>query len=185
MKTKDLWRIFNQQLLKKIADSTKQEWSKAITKNFINWLTKNPQIKKIALYASLKNEVNTNSLIVYLLHNSYEVYLPVITNIVKNEMQFSKINRSDYACEVVKGIKQPSNQNWIKPPEIDLIIVPVTGFNSNKQRIGKGLRYYDKYLKQTKAIKIGFAFKVTQCFNFEIDVNDVPLDLIITESEIK
>lgn len=185
MTNKDLWRIFNQQRLKNLADATKQTWSRAITNNFINWLAKNPQFKKIGLYASLKNEVNTTSLISYLLSCKYEVYLPVITNLIKNEMQFSKINRSNYAYEVAKGIKQPSNKNWIRPTELDVIIVPVTGFNSNKHRIGKGYGYYDKYLKQTNAIKVGFAFSITWCFNFEIDVNDVPLDLIITESEIK
>ena len=68
--------------------------------------------------------------------------------------------------------------------ELDIIVIPVTGFNGNKYRIGKGLGYYDKYLKQTKATKVGFAFNLTRCFSFNLDVNDVPLDLIMTESEI-
>ncbi|MBO6104131.1 hypothetical protein J6P04_03775 [bacterium] len=72
----------------------------------------------------------------------------------------------------------------MKPTDLDLIIIPVGGFDANKYRIGKGLGYYDKYLKQTKALKIGFAFNIVRCFSFQIDVNDVPLDLIMTESEI-
>ena len=66
-----------------------------------------PNLKKIGIYVSLKSEVNTMSLIKYLLTNHYEVYLPVITNVVNNEMQFSKIINLDYASCIIKGIKQP------------------------------------------------------------------------------
>lgn len=185
MTKKELWRIFNQQRIKNISLETKQSWSDAITNHFINWLGTMPSIKKVGVYASTKNEVNTTKLIDYLLANAYEVYLPVITNLLNNEMQFNKINHSDYDYAIIKGIKQPTNKNSIKPNELDLIVIPVTGFNSNKYRIGKGFGYYDKYLKLTNAIKVGFAFSITQCFSFNVDVNDVPLDLIITESEIK
>ena len=133
---------------------------------------------------SLKSEVNTKSLIAYLLKNHYEVYLPVITNVVKNEMQFSKIINLDYAANIIKGIKQPISHDWINPRQLQVIVMPVTAFNSNKDRIGKGYGYYDQYLKKTNAIKVGFAFAITKCFNFQVEVNDVPLDLIMTESEI-
>lgn len=184
MTSKNWWRIFNTQLLKNIAFEVKQSWSNAIVKQFLSWLSMHPNILKIAVYASLKTEVNTNELIAFLLNHHYEVYLPVITNMLENQMQFSKISSSDYAYERMKGIKQPTNHEWIKPTDLDLIIVPVGGFDANKYRIGKGLGYYDKYLKQTKALKIGFAFNIVRCFSFQIDVNDVPLDLIMTESEI-
>ena len=184
MTSKNWWRIFNTQLVKNTNDKTKQAWSDAITKRFINWLSNQHYIVRIGIYASLKNEVNTNQLIAFLLNQHYEVYLPVITNLSTNQMQFSKINNFDYDYSILKGIKQPTNKQWIKPNELDLIIIPVCGFDANKYRIGKGLGYYDKYLKQTNAIKVGFAFNIVRCFSFKIDVNDVPLDLIMTESEI-
>ena len=184
MNNKELWRIFNLQRVKNISASCKAAWSQAINEKFIAWLNMHPNLKKIGIYVSLKSEVNTMSLIKYLLTNHYEVYLPVITNVVNNEMQFSKIINLDYASCIIKGIKQPISHDWIKPIDLQVIIIPVTGFNLHKDRIGKGYGYYDKYLKKTNAIKIGFAFAMMKCFNFIADINDVPLDLIMTESEI-
>lgn len=184
MTSKELWRIFNLQRLKNMNPTLKANWSQIINQKFITWLNTKPSLKRIGIYVSLKSEVNTNLLCEYLLAHDFEVYVPVITNLVNNEMQFSKINNLDYAYCITKGIKQPINHHWINPNDLQVIVIPTTAFSPHKDRIGKGKGYYDKYFKKTTAIKVGFAFAITKCFNFLVDVNDVPLDLIMTESEI-
>ena len=72
MTNKELWRLFNLQLLKNICLEKKQAWSNVINQKFISWLTTHSNLKKIGLYMSLKSEVNTLSLIAYLLKNHYE-----------------------------------------------------------------------------------------------------------------
>lgn len=49
--------------------------------------------------------------------------------------------------------------------------------------MGYGKGYYDRYLKDSSALKIGIAFDVQE-IKFDVKPTDVKLDMIITESRI-
>lgn len=64
--------------------------------------------------------------------------------------------------------------------DLDVIIIPVVGFK-DLYRMGHGKGYYDRFLANTDALKIGVAFDCQEC-EFEIKENDVPMDIMITET---
>jgi 5-formyltetrahydrofolate cyclo-ligase len=67
--------------------------------------------------------------------------------------------------------------------DIDLIIVPLLAYNQNKHRIGYGKGYYDRFInKYNPKHKIGVSFDF-QYIDFIEDINDEPLDDIITDKE--
>ena len=63
-----------------------------------------------------------------------------------------------------------------------MILVPVVGFFET-YRMGYGKGYYDRYLKNSSALKIGLAFDVQEMV-FDVKPTDIELDMIITESRI-
>ena len=81
------------------------------------------------------------------------------------------------------GVEEPLPTHKIEPKDLDVIIVPVVGFQGCK-RIGYGAGYYDRYLKETQALKIGIAFDCQEMDEIIWHEGDVELDRMITESRI-
>ena len=71
----------------------------------------------------------------------------------------------------------------IDPKMIRTIIVPCVGFDEKKNRLGHGGGYYDRYLKDSKALKILVAYEAQKLDEVICDDNDVKADLIITEKD--
>lgn len=70
------------------------------------------------------------------------------------------------------------------PPQFDVIIVPMLGFDDNLQRIGYGSGYYDRFLAtQPGTKKIGICFDLGKIPLIPAESHDIPLDTIITESQ--
>ncbi len=65
-----------------------------------------------------------------------------------------------------------------------MILVPCVGFNKKKDRLGHGGGYYDRYLKDCKALKIGIAFEAQKTEADLKEENDITLDMIITEKDV-
>ena len=81
-------------------------------------------------------------------------------------------------------IEEPIGNNIVDIHKIDLIIVPAVALDSNGNRVGRGKGYYDRLLIDSNSIKIGvcYDFQLFDCIDAES--HDVPLDIVITPSEI-
>ena len=71
----------------------------------------------------------------------------------------------------------------------DVMLVPLLVFDKNKQRLGYGKGYYDrylnKYLKKFKNIlTVGVAFSFQKYHKLPINIKDVKLNYILTEKGI-
>ena len=77
------------------------------------------------------------------------------------------------------GVLEPISYTVLENPSV--IIIPLVACDVNKNRIGMGKGYYDRYLKGKNCLKIGI------CYDFQVvegiipNETDVPLDIIITE----
>ena len=67
-------------------------------------------------------------------------------------------------------------------PALDVIIVPMLGFDKKLHRIGYGGGYYDRLLaRYPKALRIGVCFEAGKVEQIPAEPHDVPLNLIVTE----
>jgi len=84
------------------------------------------------------------------------------------------------------NILEPIGGAVIPPQQIDLIFVPLLGFDERGFRVGYGKGYYDRYLAQCRpeALKIGFSFFEAVEYIEDIDEFDVPLNFCITPHRI-
>ena len=69
------------------------------------------------------------------------------------------------------------------------MLLPLLAFDKNRNRLGYGKGYYDRYFSKTKKknnqiIKIGIAFSFQEFKRIPVNSTDVKLDYILTEKGI-
>lgn len=147
--------------------------------------------KVIMSYIDFRNEVMTEAFIKKCLALGKRVAVPFIykDNSGKSIMQASFIE--DMQADLERGtfgILEPRKEKIkvVEPKSIDIIAVPGVAFDTDRNRIGYGAGYYDRYLKNTRngCLKIGIAFEIQIVENVPADAHDFPLDMIITEKRI-
>lgn len=128
---------------------------------------------RIGIYAAAQGEPD---LLRFLQNGQFELFAPAVLN--QTDMEF---RRFEHLQPGWMNILEPQAQA-VDPMELDIILVPVVGF-SHLFRIGHGNGYYDRYLVQTKAKKIGIAFDEQEC-TFKPYPWDVPMDFVVTPGKI-
>ena len=84
------------------------------------------------------------------------------------------------------GILEPSQGIPASVSKIDFVLVPLTAFDENGNRVGYGKGFYDRFLKDCRpdCVKAGLSFfGPTEKFS-DMEVHDVPLDLCFTPTEV-
>ena len=189
----------------------KQEKSNIIFNKVIN-SEEYTNSRIIGLYNSLPNEVNTSELINYSLKNKKIVCLPRVVgkdilffriedNSKRNVLRRLMENWKECQNLSFPAVFRLSETKWWLNLQfhsihtfvgkttsyiiesMNLLIVPGICFDKNKNRIGFGKGYYDRYLcNNTKSI--GICFEEQICDNIEIESYDKKLDLVITDKNI-
>ncbi len=89
--------------------------------------------------------------------------------------------------DITHGLRQPALREMEVPiDQIDLVIVPGLAFDRNRNRLGRGGGFYDRFLSspELRAKKIALAFDVQVVNNVPVDPYDQPVDMIVTDKEI-
>lgn len=87
----------------------------------------------------------------------------------------------------IYGIPSPDplHSRLVAPEEIDLVLVPLTAFDSGCARVGMGGGFYDRFLPMCKnAAIIGLAFSVQQAEKIDCAPHDWRLHAVFTEKDI-
>lgn len=171
-------RRFIKNLRREMTDEKITEISNQIYKNFIELdLYKNA--KSIFIYISMDKEIDTSKIINHALEDDKKVFVPYLEN--KN-MSLRRLRSLDDLTEGAFGIKTSKNEESITNP--DLSLVPGLSFDENKNRLGYGGGYYDKYLANSQTTSIGLFADVARSFEIPTNETDVSLDYILTENGI-
>ena len=68
--------------------------------------------------------------------------------------------------------------------EIDVVVVPAICFDKRGHRLGYGKGYYDRFLKNLKALKVGFCYFDMIEDELPIEEHDIKADFVICESGV-
>ena len=164
-----------------IKDEEKIEWDQLIFASLVksDFFIK---AKKIFIYVSYKNEVDTKKIIQYSLKNKKEIYVPK-TYLNEKNMKAIKINSLDELIVDNYGILEPKyvDKNNIGD-NFDLIIMPGVAFDRCGNRIGYGGGYYDKYISKLNynVLKIALAYHFQITDSIKAECHDINVDYIIT-----
>ena len=111
--------------------------------------------------------------------------LPIIEQ--NNAMNFYKWKKNDILFINRFGLLEPQKSQKKIP---DIVLLPLIAFDKNKNRIGYGKGFFDKYLNRfikihKKIFTVGVAFSFQKHHKLPISVKDYKLDYIITEKGIQ
>ena len=178
MKSKKYYRLINKDKIRKISNKKDRDLDIFFEcKDIIN----SKDIKIIALYYSKSLEVNSIELIKYALNINKVVCLPRIRDV--NNMDFIKIESLDnLEWNKTFNIKEPifDQSNIIDSKNIDVMFVPLIGFDKYNHRLGYGKGYYDRYLKNNNNIvTYGLGYKEINIEENIFDELDISLQKII------
>lgn len=132
----------------------------------------------IGIYMPKKDEVDVTSLM-FVYDN---LGIPKVRN--HEEMDFFLIHSPMEVEKGTFGLLEPTSNIWIDPKDFDVIIVPIVAFDKNKNRLGHGRGYYDRYLASSDALKIGVAFECQRVEGITPLDTDIKMDYIVTEEKI-
>ena len=140
--------------------------------------------KNISLYYPSNYEVNVLKILNIAFFAEFTFSLPVIKK--NNHMDFFIWKKNDILYLNNYGILEPISSKKVNP---SIILVPLIAYDRNKNRIGYGKGYYDRYLnsylnRHKKTLTIGVAFSFQKHHKLPADKNDFKLDFIITEKGI-
>lgn len=170
---------------KNLPESELLEKSRRI-KNRLYKMKEFQQASTILFYVSYDNEVYTHDMIKENLANKKNVVIP-ITNKEKHCLILSRLTSwEDLECSTYSIMEPKKNCiHEISLDEINLILLPGVVFDESGNRIGHGVGYYDKLLKNSKnAIHIGLAFEVQIVDSIPAEEYDEKVDKIVTEDRI-
>jgi len=140
---------------------------------------------KVLFYVSYDNEVYTHDMIKKTLKIGKKVVVP-LSDTVNRDIIPIEIKSFDELKTGSYGILEPvyNGENIASLESIELVIVPGIVFDIKGYRVGHGLGYYDKFLKKTKAKKIGLAFEFQVVSEISYEEHDIKMDKIVTEDRI-
>jgi len=145
--------------------------------------------RSIAAYLPVANEVDCLPVIETAWCEDKTVALPVIQR--GGTMQFFPYASTTPLRRNFFGIEEPAAQDQapLPPERIDLVLLPLVGFDSRGYRLGMGGGYYDRYFAwhaKTKAhdsvTLLGLAYDFQRLDEIRAESWDIPLHGIVTES---
>ncbi|MBR5903683.1 MAG: 5-formyltetrahydrofolate cyclo-ligase [Clostridia bacterium] len=138
----------------------------------------------VALYCSLKSEVDTAALIAHALSCGKTVALPKVYG---DTMRFFAVSSGEVLVKSPFGVLEPAGDEsrFVPPESFDLVLVPGVCFDRGGNRLGFGRGYYDRFLSVTRAKTAALCFELQLVAEGVIptDRYDVKISKIITENE--
>lgn len=143
--------------------------------------------KLVHTYVSSKeNEVDTRALIGACFAHGKRVAVPVVMPGTKT-LAHALIDGLDQLVVGPWGLAQPdlAAATWLPAAaRIDLVVVPGLAFDRRGHRIGWGGGYYDRFLAQVQAVKIGLCYDALVLDCIPGEPHDVPVNMVVAETAI-
>ncbi len=146
--------------------------------------------KRVAVYLPFDGESNTSALIKAARNRGVKLFVPIVEDLRHSRMNFypltSKTTRGAF------GIAVPRRGRAVMPRWFNLIIVPCVATDPGGRRLGMGGGFYDRAFNYRRVRKvwrgpqlIGLSFDFQRVDSISVDVWDLRLDCLSTESGLK
>lgn len=128
-----------------------------------------------------KKEVDIRPLIRSLCSQNVRIYLPVIA---ENELLHGLYTNTEHFKLNLFGGFEPQPDLDFALENVDCILVPALAVDLAGNRIGYGKGFYDRFLTESKALKIAPIFANQLVQGIPNEPHDVPVDILVTELDV-
>lgn len=135
----------------------------------------------LLLYYPIKSEPSTLFLFDRAMEKGIQIAFPIsITETFT--LDFHTVQTLDSLRTGAYGICEPPlDAPRPKITDKTICIVPALSFDGNKNRLGYGKGFYDRFLSNFDGISIGITFSKLICKRLPTDIYDIKVDKIITD----
>jgi 5-formyltetrahydrofolate cyclo-ligase len=145
---------------------------------------------RVALYCALSDELDSAPLFALARRRGWRVYLPRVDRARRSRrMRFVEASGRERLNRL--GIREPQTARTIGARWLDLVLVPLVGFDAHGMRLGMGAGFYDRafaYRRWRHAWRgprlIGVAYAFQQVPRILPAQHDVHLDAVVTEKGV-
>ncbi len=149
--------------------------------------------RRISLYLANDGEIDTREVIRWCRENDRQPYLPVIQRSGgRNWMLFGALEAGIEFKPNNLGIPEPvlDPDEMLSAEELDLVLVPLVGFDASGNRVGMGGGFYDttfaflREMEIPRPLLVGIAHEVQRVERIDAESWDIPLPLVVTNKRV-
>jgi len=146
----------------------------------------------IACFIASAYEFNCFPLIHLICSTQKKCLLPALSKEHEKKINFVSYHPGDVLECNRYQLLEPVHAEDFPPSEIDLVLMPLVGFDLSGNRLGMGGGYYDRtfhFLRERtflerKPFLLGVAYELQKCDQLPCDEWDVRMDGVLTEKEL-
>jgi 5-formyltetrahydrofolate cyclo-ligase len=146
--------------------------------------------QRIGFYLPNGGEFDSHPLLNQALLMQRECYLPLVPTRGRI-LRFGRIGRNTRMTTNRYGIAEPVDARPLRARQLDLLLIPLVGFDDQGYRLGMGGGYYDATLAfmhhrrlWRKPRLVGVAYECQRVELLPHDPWDMPLDAVLTERQL-
>ena len=149
--------------------------------------------RRIACYLPNDGEIDTAAVIEHIRRLRKTCYLPVLSRLSHDRLWFAEAGPKTKMTPNRFGIPEPvvKASELIRAQELDLILMPLVGFDDKGNRLGMGGGFYDRSLEflrhrnhWRKPHLLGIAYDFQRVNGLAADLWDVPLQGVVTDQAV-
>lgn len=132
----------------------------------------------ILMYHSLPDELSTHRFLDKW-HDKKHFYLPRVNGVDLEILPYDRTRTHLGAFH----IEEPDGDDTVDISAMDLVIVPAVAYDRNGNRVGRGKGFYDRLLRECRAMKIGVAYDFQLVDEIDAEEHDVRVDMVVTQTQ--
>jgi 5-formyltetrahydrofolate cyclo-ligase len=189
--TQQLRRVLRAQ--RKALDAHRQAEAAERLKRLLLTLPVFRSSRRVACYLPNDGEIDPTPLIVQLWAAGRRCYLPVLSRLSRDRLWFARYLPDTRLVDNRFGIPEPDvpPRTWVRAHELDLVLMPLVGFDLDGNRLGMGGGFYDRsldFLRRRRHWRrprlIGLAHDFQRVDRLLPAPWDVPMQYVVTDRAI-
>lgn len=161
-----------------LSEAAQQEAAQAAAARILS-LEAYRQARIVMAYMAVRGELALDAVLRDALETGKTLALPRCEG--EGVMRAYRVARPSDLRRGAYGIWEPDETcPPIEPDDMDLILVPGTAFDRQGDRLGQGGGYYDRYLVQTRAVRIGVCHDFALLDAVPTQTHDARMDGVVT-----
>jgi 5-formyltetrahydrofolate cyclo-ligase len=148
---------------------------------------------RVAVYLAMPGEASLDRFIAAASATGARLYVPRVVSRRRRSLEFVELPPGASLRRGAYGIAEPAGRGRrVRTGELDVVLVPLVGFDRDGHRLGMGAGYYDRVLaprrdpgrSYRRPKLVGIAYACQEIESIKPRAWDVALDAVVTEREL-